>query len=122
MLLRCGPVVRRDTAVLTIWNQVSSVVAQDISLLTASMSSDYRKEQAVTEAGVPVLVVSNESLGLPLADLPLRLVNDAEDATLWPTSVVSQSVPSDTISPLSPSPGCSRRRGTVEDGLWRTGY
>ncbi len=38
--------------------------------------------RGVTANGVPVLVVSNESLGLTLADQPLRLVTDAEDETL----------------------------------------
>jgi hypothetical protein len=38
--------------------------------------------RGVNENGVPVLVVSNESLGLTLADQPLRLVTDAEDDTL----------------------------------------
>lgn len=38
--------------------------------------------RGVNENSVPVLVTSNESLGLALAKQPLHLVNDAEDNTL----------------------------------------
>ena len=38
--------------------------------------------RGVNDNGVPVVVASNESLGLTLADQPLHLVNDAEDETL----------------------------------------
>lgn len=38
--------------------------------------------RGVTDKGVQVVVASNESLGLTLADQPLRLISDSEDETL----------------------------------------
>lgn len=51
-------------------------------LVKETLRQAVGRGRGVTEKGVPVLVVSNESLGLPLADQSLPLVNDAEDETL----------------------------------------
>lgn len=51
-------------------------------LVKETMRQAIGRGRGVNNHGVPVLVVSNESLGLTLADQPLRLVSDAEDDTL----------------------------------------
>ena len=51
-------------------------------LVKETLRQSVGRGRGVTGKGVPILVVSNESLGLPLADRPLPLVSDAEDDTL----------------------------------------
>lgn len=51
-------------------------------LVKETLCQAIGRGRGVNENGVPVLVASNESLGLTLADQPLHLVNDAEDDTL----------------------------------------
>jgi len=51
-------------------------------LVKETLRQAVGRGRGVNDHGVPVLVVSNESLGLTLADRPLPLVSDAEDETL----------------------------------------
>ncbi len=51
-------------------------------LVRETLRQAVGRGRGVTDHGVPVVVVSNEALGLPLADHPLTLVSDAEDETL----------------------------------------
>lgn len=58
------------------WAEVHNLLVKE------TLRQAVGRGRGVTESGVPVLVVSNESLGLTLADRPLPLVTDAEDETL----------------------------------------
>jgi hypothetical protein len=58
------------------WAEVHSLLVKE------TLRQAIGRGRGVTDKGVPVLVASNESLGLALADQPLRLVSDAEDDTL----------------------------------------
>lgn len=53
--------------------------------------------RGVTDKAVPVLVVSNESLGLPVADRPLPLLDDSEDETLQLTVMLTDTNAKDNI-------------------------
>jgi hypothetical protein len=58
------------------WSEIHGLLVKETLLQAVG------RGRGVTDKGVQVLVVSNESLDLPLADQPLPSFDDAEDATL----------------------------------------
>jgi hypothetical protein len=61
--------------------------------------------RAVSDKSVQVVVVSNESIGMPLASQPLPLVDDAEDDTLHHALKLTDTVPiNNTIAFVSDAP------------------
>jgi hypothetical protein len=58
------------------WSEVNNRFVKETLLQAVG------RGRGVTDKGVPVLVVSCESIGLPISDQPLRLIGDSEDETL----------------------------------------
>jgi hypothetical protein len=81
------------------WAEANSLLVKE------TMRQAIGRGRGVNDNGVPVLVVSNESLGLTVADQPLPLVSEAEDETLRLTvSATARNANSNTLANLAVKP------------------